>query len=208
MAPWLLALIAGRQARTETFLANATWVAPFGVSTLAAVAGKGAAGAPSYVTTGSLYVLAVQYQPVGSAGTGNVTWNDVQGNAAPVAADLNDGSATFTQGIVKVYPDRTNTVEYGTATINDAIPGTAGTTVTAGWGTSGAITTSGEDRVTWSYNVPATTGTASTAFGYSFPGGTGGPGSITTQLNVPVVGGNSYAIVVPLGGSVTITYYQ
>jgi hypothetical protein len=56
--------------------------------------------------------------------------------------------------------------------------------------------------------TPATTGPSTTAFGQTFPGGTGGPASNTTVTNVAITPGASYNIVVPAGGSLTITYYQ
>lgn len=56
--------------------------------------------------------------------------------------------------------------------------------------------------------TPATTGPASTGFGKTFPGGVGVPASTTSFTNVAVTGGSSYPLVVPSGGSITITYYQ
>lgn len=53
-----------------------------------------------------------------------------------------------------------------------------------------------------------TTGTAATGFGKTFPGGYAGPAPTSTYNNVVVTPGASYNIVVPAGGSVTITYYQ
>jgi hypothetical protein len=54
----------------------------------------------------------------------------------------------------------------------------------------------------------ATTGASATAFGKTFPGGVGGPASTTTFNNIAVTPLQSYPIVVPTGGSITITYYQ
>lgn len=56
--------------------------------------------------------------------------------------------------------------------------------------------------------TPPTTGASTTAFGKTFPGGTGGPASTTTFSNVIVTPGASYNIVVPSGGSLTITYFK
>lgn len=53
---------------------------------------------------------------------------------------------------------------------------------------------------------PATVGASSTGFGKTFPGGNGGPASITTFTNVAVVSGDPYNIVVPTGGEVTINF--
>lgn len=55
--------------------------------------------------------------------------------------------------------------------------------------------------------TPATTGAAATGFGKTFPGGVGGPASAQSFSDVAVVAGQSYNIVVPAGGSITISYY-
>lgn len=75
---------------------------------------------------------------------------------------------------------------------------------------------SGGVREEWCYyhtfysgNTEATTGPSTTAFGKTFPGRTGaGTAANTTFTDVPVVIGQSYNIVVPSGGSLTIQYYQ
>jgi hypothetical protein len=60
-------------------------------------------------------------------------------------------------------------------------------------------------------------GTAATALGQTFPGGgysgtypngTGTAATTTTYTNVAVTPGNSYSIVVPSGGTVTLQYYS
>lgn len=53
-----------------------------------------------------------------------------------------------------------------------------------------------------------TTGAATTAFGKSFPGGVGGQATPVTYNNVAVTPGNPYSLVIPGGGSITITYYR
>lgn len=57
-------------------------------------------------------------------------------------------------------------------------------------------------------NSPATTGASTTGFGKTFPGGLGGAANTTTFNSVTVTENTSYPIVVPTGGSLTITYYQ
>jgi hypothetical protein len=53
-----------------------------------------------------------------------------------------------------------------------------------------------------------TTGAAATAFGQDFPGGTGGPAQTTSINNIAITPGATYTIVVPAGGSLTITYFK
>lgn len=56
---------------------------------------------------------------------------------------------------------------------------------------------------------PATTGPSATAFDKTFPGRYGaGTAANTSYTDVPVVKGQSYNIVVPTGGQITIQYYQ
>ena len=56
--------------------------------------------------------------------------------------------------------------------------------------------------------APATTGASATGFGLTFPGGVGGPASPTPFANVTVSSGASYALTIPPGGFITITYYK
>lgn len=51
-----------------------------------------------------------------------------------------------------------------------------------------------------------TTGASASAFGKTFPGGTGGAATTTTYPNVAVNPGTSYSVIVPSGGLITITY--
>lgn len=56
--------------------------------------------------------------------------------------------------------------------------------------------------------VAPTTGASTTGFGKTFPGGSGSAAELVTHNNVVVKPGDPYALVVPSGGSITITYYQ
>lgn len=57
--------------------------------------------------------------------------------------------------------------------------------------------------------TPPTTGTSATALGKTFPGSYGNTAPQPTAFSeVPATAGTSYEIVVPSGGSVTISYYQ
>jgi hypothetical protein len=58
-----------------------------------------------------------------------------------------------------------------------------------------------------SYYNPPTTGGNTTGFGQTFAGGYGGPAQAQTVSNVGVTPGGQYPIVVPSGGSITISYY-
>lgn len=55
---------------------------------------------------------------------------------------------------------------------------------------------------------PATTGANTTGFDKTFAGGAGVPAVPATYSNVPVTPNASYSLVVPTGGSLTLTYYK
>lgn len=55
---------------------------------------------------------------------------------------------------------------------------------------------------------PGTTGAATTAFNRTFPGGVAGPATPVTYNDVPVAPGTTQALLVPSGGSVTVTYTE
>ena len=62
--------------------------------------------------------------------------------------------------------------------------------------------------------TPAKTGASATAFGKTFPGGTGGPATTISYPNpsspnpIVVTSGTSYPIVAPPGTTVQFTFYQ
>lgn len=60
------------------------------------------------------------------------------------------------------------------------------------------------------YNeTAATTGASATGFGKTFPGGVGGPATITKFDNVAIIGGQASApLSIPAGASITISYYE
>jgi hypothetical protein len=56
---------------------------------------------------------------------------------------------------------------------------------------------------------PATTGASATGFGKTFPGGVGGPATVTKFDNVAITGGQPSApLNIPAGASITISYYE
>lgn len=61
------------------------------------------------------------------------------------------------------------------------------------------------DTSYWDY-APGTNGTASTAFGKTFPGGAEGPAPTTSYSNVAVTPGQAYPVSIPPGGYITITF--
>lgn len=162
---------------TRTFTASESFTIPAGVSTLDSIVGRGAPGTPTVPGTNEYYTR-----------------------------------------VVNSLYRRTGGIDY----VEDNISGWTG----AGTGTGNGSNycedpinyTEAESTVYWRkvvcyyYQVgtvgfkPATTGTSATGFGKVFPGGVGGPASDVTFTNVPVTAMASYPVVVPTGGSITITY--
>lgn len=199
----LFAAMGAKTQQTVTFTSNTTWVAPSGVNLVNSAIGK---GTDSTTSTNNSTVVSVVYHSSGTAGSGSVDWGSVQGLAEAAADDINDdGSASFSRFTIQAYPDATNTVVETVVNIGGAVLTSAFANFTGGWMTSGAITASGTSRVTYD---KITEGTASTAFGDTFPGGTGGGvAPVTTFNNIAVTPGASYPIVVPTGGTVQIIYF-
>jgi hypothetical protein len=222
MAPWLLALITGqRKLVTQTFTSNTTFTVPFGVSNLETVSGYGAAGSPSsYNGDVSRSAIVTYVHGIASATVystaGDISWNSVQGEAVGAGAAISSTPSGGTYGGSDyVYNPTTHSYSYSLTFVSwsNAIPGSASVSNSAGWKSSGAIVDGdyGTSSVNWleyGTTTPATTGASATGFGKTFPGGTGGPATTTSFANVAVTGGSNYSIVVPAGGSLTISYYR
>lgn len=187
----------------ETFNADQTWVAPLGVNLLLSVVGHGANGTADTTGTNSYGVVSVVPRTDTNTGAGNATWSNFQGVAEAVAANLNnDGSASWTYYIFYVWPDGKNEIAaQNTINVTDAIPGTAEVYFDGDWQTSGAIASAGSSNVRWTFPIQGTDGAVASAFGNTFA-------AITTYNNVAVIAGNSYSIIVPFGGVITITYLK
>lgn len=219
MNPAVQAVVCGRRRQqvTQTFTANATWTAPTTTSRIEKAVGKGADGTPSStgVRTASATGDSVQAFSSGTgSSSGSLDWGDFQGNITNTFNDVNGGGTG--NGYVVVYKAYPNTNTYSISlyqySYSKAIAGTANVYTSPGWKTSGPIlaTDYGYFNIEYrqSYTIAATTGAAATAFGQTFPGGVGGPAASTTVNNIAITPGATYNIVVPSGGSLTITYYQ
>ena len=163
-----------RQGTVLTFLTDTTWVAPAGARILQRVAGKGSDGKPA---TGSHnYVDA---------------FNTYQQNVTYIKAE-----DRWLYGSVNFY------------------------VVTEGSPVPGGFRNKNDENANFIFYidfsfaytqmdkgnyVDATTGGAATGFGQVFAGGPSAqPAPVSTFLNVQIVAGTSYPIVVPPGGYITI----
>jgi hypothetical protein len=163
---------------STTYNTSQTITIPAGVSTLALVSGQGAAGQPEF----SYFVRDYTKKT-----TIYNRRNDLGGQVVTL-----DGGTT-----------------YGNSGIAPANYCTAESPYQGNGGVYNYTWTCYDFTDTSHYEVdPATTGSSATGFGKTFPGGTGGPASSTSFNNVAVTPGAPYNLVIPAGGSITISYYQ
>jgi hypothetical protein len=192
MNPAVQAVICGRRRVqvTKTFpIGTTTWTAPTTTSRIDSASGYGAAGAPGdpgtpdTTTTTSKQVTHNYRFLIRRDGTGNDTVDEGYTDGWPPGGTAYyDNYVTYSESDSTVYSGAEDYHAPETQTTTTTTPGTPAT--------------------------DPTTGAPTTAFGRSFPGGTGGAASVTTLTNLIVTPGASYSIVVPTGGSLTITYYQ
>lgn len=213
---------------TQTFTANATWVAPATTSSIVTLNGKGqdgAAAVAAYYDIGpqrSEHVAAIigansQPNPFTTTNTpGAWDWGYSQSDASTVAATLNaGGSGSFYISTIYQYATDYH-IGYSPITYTGSVPGSATITTSSRWKVSGAVVDgdSGYSVVTWyeygTYHAAtsASNGSNTTGFGFTFAGGTGGAATPATQSAVAVTPLSSYSLVIPAGGSITITYFQ
>lgn len=210
----------GGTLKTTVFTSSTTWVAPAVTNNLITLVGQGGDGVAGYWSTlnnvgaivqaitdcsFSVYGASLDYSvPYGQA-------QSIQTTASGWTTSPSGQSVSFTRAYVYYWcPGTSNwrvsalsfsgTVRrIGTVGLSGSMP-SSGTAPTPPATQQNALCTNIER-----YNDP-TTGSSTTAFGYTFPGGTGGAASPVTYNNVAVTPGASYSIVVPAGGSVSITY--
>lgn len=211
-----------------TFDASASWTPPSGSSKIVRLSGYGSAGTiGGTVQWGDTTAPAISVNVLssGSGTRSNTSVPVVQGvldelKYYQTVANIGMSgvrTTTIYQTYIDVYPDGSwNKV---TASAPWEILGNAVVAGVSGFdytqflsnklselptSTSFTISSVGLQR---SYITSPTTGASSTAFGKVFPGGTAGPASVTTYVeNITINSGNSYNIVVPEGGSITVYF--
>lgn len=211
---------------TQTFTSDTTWVAPTITNNLISAVGQGAAGTAGYWSTLNsigAYVYpftTCEAVPVyGPSLDYSVPYGQAQGIQTYASGWTTSSTGQFVS-FIRTY------IYYWCGTASEwrlqsiTFSGTVrriGTVNLVGFPGYSIMPSSGSAPTPPStpqaafctnleyYTAPGT-GASTTAFGYTFPGGTGGPASPTTYNNIPVTPGASYPIVVPSGGSLTITY--
>lgn len=198
-----------RQVTTTTFTSNGTWTAPSSVSVVSTLTGKGQDGTEAY--WGGMVSSTLSYvertAPVGISSTTIEGRAQTEWDKFPTVHNPNGTMIYWTNWYYFVN----RVLEYPYEGIIRLASGQTKTKVGNGWGSSYTTPITGSDV---SYNVGNmeqyygdTTGDNSSALGYTFPGGVGGPATPATYNNVSVTPSASYSIIVPGGGYVTIQYY-
>lgn len=207
---------------TVSFTANGTWTAPGGVSLVTTITGKGAdgtSGTSGYydsptnrAATGEI-ITGVSGNYGGAGAPGRADWSSFAGDPGALVSMLNaGGSGSYNQITILQYDDVFISRIDSVVSYSDVVVGSASYVLNSGWKFSGAIQSSdfGFCNLYWQEAVyhpgtSPTTGASSTGLGKTFVGGS--PTAVSSSYsNVAVVAGTAYPIVVPAGGSITITY--
>jgi hypothetical protein len=214
---------------TQTFTSNSTWVAPAGVGLIQSASGNGGtatsflnivAGINNYFArrdTGT--------RPNAPFGQWADLYAEVLNNFALITS--NSGTNLLPLTTTTYFVDSSDNWASGTFPDTYWVTGSSGSiNAINGPSTSGNMTYAGlvgagDIGRGWRFNgvnvvLPGQAGSATTAFGNTYPGGTL-TGTVpfttavapvtTTFTNVSVTPLVSYSIVVPTGGSLTITYF-
>lgn len=207
---------------TVTFTTTQNWTCPAGVVTLLTVVGKGQNGTPATAggygpnTHRSASIAVIQYfNSNGFALKPRFwSWGSSQSDISAIRDQINvGGSGSYTSYSIDQYNDGYYKFTV-TTTWTNSVPGSALTSTSAGWKTSGIVSVGdyGELTATWdelgaySGGTAATTGSNTTGFSKTWNGGVGVAATSTTYYNITVVPATSYPLVVPTGGYISITY--
>lgn len=215
-------------ATSVTFTANANWTPPTGTVRVVKLVGRGGTGAPGgSIAWAPTHAPSVTVNVIGSgSGTNpNISVPRVQTvldelKYYQTVANIRQPESRVTtiyQTTYNVYPDGTWSKQIlntpwevvGTARVADATDFDYTQVLSSplsslATGTQFSITSTGLER---SYITSPTTGPNASAFGKVFPGGSGGVAQTTTYVeNITVDPSNSYSIVVPTGGNVTVFF--
>jgi hypothetical protein len=188
MKPWLFAMFSGVRTRhTQTFVANATWTAPISTAQLESIVGIGTGGSPGTDAYDEPPVTKYRQFTIK-----NYTYARSDGGDPFVTNTVTRGATFDAPGEhITTVETASMTGTYSSVTVITNID-------------YEAISVPG---VHHDAELP-TTGLASSGFGKTFPGGVGGAAIAATYNNVPVTRGATYNLVIPAGGSITITWLQ
>ncbi len=215
-----------RKLVTQTFTSNTSFVTPGFLTQLETAVGIGSVAVADNPTSGE-----VAEHRVFAAGPAQTTppyllWQTIDAGADASAASIaaNSGTNLINMNSKSYFVDSADNYDFFTSPDATWIIGSSftknirGSHPTTGNVLYSQLTAGGYIGWTVSANYIAlgSAGTATTGFGRTFPGGTltgttpfrtAVAPSTTTFTNVAITPGTTYNIVVPSGGSLTITYY-
>jgi len=211
---------------TDTYTSSGTWVAPAGVTNLVVLEGRGADGYGSYQDAITLDSTSISNYVSGSGPNSlPIPWSAVANTTNTTVSRFNASNYNpsyqffnrdffFYSNNTFSFSDNNQTFPYYVVTGSWSLQSSGSApnppSGSASYGASGGYSAYGL------YIAPGGNGAASSAFGYSFPGGgvsgsypneTGDPASAVGYNNIAVTPGASYPINVAGGGYVTIQYY-
>lgn len=198
------------QLRTKTFTVSETWVAPAGVRRLETIEGKGANGTEGTWTNRSLQVLSGVSLNTTNPGGQVLNFSTAYTTNSSNAYDSFEGSGERA-AYYNFETYSTGTDDLTTISSSPRIEYVRGDGVISVGAGSGNITNSSVTSLFMAMTIEVmsggATGTAANGFGLTFPGGVNGPATKTKFEKVTITPLASYSIVVPVGGSITITYF-
>ena len=194
---------------------TSTWTAPATVSSIQTGVGKGADGSAGYFTTASVTTFIQTTTSSGFVWPNSPPIPTVNDTCGPAILSYINGLSPTLQNIAGLSFSPCREIDYDTVSNTwretFLIPATtytadwfSGGWVVGGTATLGQITGASYGVSYQSYVFPFT-GAATTAFGYTWPGGVQAPAPTTTFNNIPVTPGATYTIV--NNGSLTIQFY-
>jgi hypothetical protein len=214
-----------RKLVTQTFTSNTSFVAPGFLTQLETAVGIGSVAVADTATSGVVadhYATTAVSQPTPPY----LLWQTIDAGADASAASIaaNSGTNLINMNSKFYFVGPADDYSFFTSPAATWIVGNSftknilGSHPTTGNVLNSQISAGGNFGWTVSANYIAlgSAGTATTGFGRTFPGGTltgttpfrtAVAPSTTTFTNVAITPGTTYNIVVPSGGSLTITYY-
>jgi hypothetical protein len=188
------------------------WVCPAGVTLVSEVSGRGSDGAANNWLTQTIDLAVSVKNSLGPPGT-TVLRDSLQvyGYAQADLFQTSDQVRSVTYASRQYVTNSGNETALITASpLTKTVRGFA--TLSNAGGGSGNFTyaNAGFDYVRVSVQVDQgpSNGTASFAFGQTFPGGTAGPAYQTEYQNIAVTPGTTYIITMPVGGQISIYYFM
>lgn len=213
----------GLSTKTVTFTASGTWVAPRTTNLVVSASGYGGPAVSDTQMVTDLVASSASKVSTTQANAPYAQWSDIEAGLDPaialVAANTGTNLLTLPRPRYSVAPD--NTWSMVTDYFDLWIVGNSYTKKTIDSPGTGNVLYSAIGPVATGWYIEGTrrilgnVGASATALGKTFSGGTlsgtepyrTAVSATTTTFNtIPVTPGASYSIVVPSGGSVTITY--